>query len=122
MASGPGDRLYRLLLRLFPAEFRGDFGDDMAADFRDARADARRRGVAALARLWWRTVPGLVLAGARAWLDDLACGLHFALRAMGRSPGFSAAAILMLAVGLRSRRPGFNGALRARVNGLPRLL
>jgi hypothetical protein len=28
-----GDRIYRWLLRIFPAEFRGDFGSDMLADF-----------------------------------------------------------------------------------------
>jgi len=29
----------RRLLRLFPADFRGDFGDDMAATFNDQRRD-----------------------------------------------------------------------------------
>ena len=34
------DRAYRLMLRLFPAEFRGDFGAEMADDFRDLVAGA----------------------------------------------------------------------------------
>ena len=36
------DRAYRSLLRLFPSDFRGDFGDDMF-DFRDQCRDARGR-------------------------------------------------------------------------------
>ncbi len=31
------DRIFRRLLRLFPADFRGDVGDDMAATFTDQR-------------------------------------------------------------------------------------
>ena len=36
-------RLYRVLLRLFPREFRGDFGEQMAADFRDQQEEAATR-------------------------------------------------------------------------------
>jgi putative ABC transport system permease protein len=93
------DRLYRWLLRLFPLEFRGDFGADMRADFRDELADARGQGLGAVVRLWWRTVPGMMLAASRAWVDDLVHDTRFALRTMQRSPGFTAAAIVMLALG-----------------------
>jgi hypothetical protein len=62
--SPSNDRLYRWLLRLFPAEFRGDFGADMRADFRDELADARGRGLGAVARLWWRTVPDVMRTAA----------------------------------------------------------
>ena len=49
------DRLCRLLLTLFPGEFRGDYGEAMTADFRDQQraAGASRR---AHRRLWLRTV------------------------------------------------------------------
>ena len=33
------ERFFRRLLRLFPADFRGDLGDDMAATFEDQRRD-----------------------------------------------------------------------------------
>jgi len=52
------DRVYRWLLRLFPQEFRGDFGEQMTDDFNDQRADAVAEGGMALARLWWRTLRG----------------------------------------------------------------
>ena len=32
--------LFRALLRLFPAEFRGDFGEQMVQDFEDQRQEA----------------------------------------------------------------------------------
>ena len=50
------DRVFRLLLRLFPSEFRGDFGDEMSAVFRDERADATAAGRLGMVRLWWRTL------------------------------------------------------------------
>jgi hypothetical protein len=37
------DRLFRALLRVFPLEFRGDFGRQMTEDFRDQREDAATR-------------------------------------------------------------------------------
>jgi putative ABC transport system permease protein len=47
---------YRLLLRLLPAEFRGDYGAEMEQVFADQRADAERHGdKMGVARLWWET-------------------------------------------------------------------
>ena len=39
-----GDRFFRRLLRLFPAEFRNDFGDDMTRTFEEQRDDVSARG------------------------------------------------------------------------------
>ena len=35
------DRVFAALLRLFPSEFRGDFGDELRADFEDQETAAR---------------------------------------------------------------------------------
>jgi hypothetical protein len=55
------DTWFRALLRLLPSEFRGDFGRQMAEDFRDQRQDVvHRRGAFGLARLWLYTTVDLV--------------------------------------------------------------
>jgi putative ABC transport system permease protein len=90
------ERVYRRLLRLFPADFRADFAGDMARDVAD-RAD--ERSGRARTRVWSGELPGLAKAVLVQHLDDLRRDVTCTLRMMARSPGFSAAAILMLALG-----------------------
>jgi putative ABC transport system permease protein len=92
-------RWFRRLLRLFPAEFRSDFGDDMQADFADEYREARRTGPAAAAAVWCRTLPGLLRAAVREHADAFVNDARFALRLMARTPGFTVAALLMIALG-----------------------
>ena len=108
------DRVFRWLLRLFPAEFRGDFGDEMAATFRDQQRDvlATGRSLDSL-RLWWQTVRGILSSAPREHLDVLRGDLVFALRTLRRHCGFTVAAILTLAVGI-----GANTAVFTIVNGV----
>jgi hypothetical protein len=64
-------QLYRLLLRLFPRDFRARFGGDMADVFADRLRTARARGLVAAFGFWarsaadvlahpWRTIIGVV--------------------------------------------------------------
>ena len=46
--------VYRTLLRVYPREFRDEFGDAMVEFFRDRSATARRAGWLSTFRLWWR--------------------------------------------------------------------
>src|SRR5437867_9811901 len=84
-AMSRADRFFRYLLRLFPAEFRGDFGDQMAATFSDQRRDELARGgfMGAL-RFWWDTVRGIMATAPREHLDVVSRDVGFALRTLRR--------------------------------------
>lgn len=79
------DRVFRALLRLFPADFRGDFGDEMAADFRDQRRDAGGRP-REVRRLWIGTTVDLMCRAPREHLDVLGRDAAYALRVLRRHP------------------------------------
>jgi hypothetical protein len=55
VTRGAGDRLFRLLLQLYPPRFRDRFGDDMTQFHRDRLRAEPVHGVRAAA-LWWRVL------------------------------------------------------------------
>src|SRR5262245_16641905 len=64
--------LYRLLLVLYPARFRCEYGEEMAQAFRDACREAyRRRGPLAVLRLWPGTLADLARTSAAERFDKL---------------------------------------------------
>ena len=54
--TGWADRGYRLLLRLYPREFRERFGGDMTDFFHDRRIAARQHGPLGVARVWLNAI------------------------------------------------------------------
>jgi len=100
--SGPSlhDRVFRAVLKLFPREFRGDFGEQMADDFRDQREHAANRRQRA--RLLTRTVAGALRRAPAEHFDVLRRDAGYALRLFRRNPGFAAAVVLTLAIGVGS--------------------
>jgi hypothetical protein len=54
------ERIYSLLLRLYPAELCADFGPEMTQVFLDDLEDGRQRhGFSGAARVWWRSLKEL---------------------------------------------------------------
>jgi putative ABC transport system permease protein len=96
-----GVRIFRRLLRLFPAEFRGDFGDDMTRTFEDHHDEvAARGGVIAHVRLWIDTVLGILMTAPREHWDLLRQDIRYGVRSLGRNPGFATVALLALGLGV----------------------
>ena len=90
-------RVYRVLLRLFPASFREEYGDEMAAIVRERRQQAR--GPSAVARLWASIGVDVVASAVGAHADLLRQDTRTALRAWRRAPGFAAIVVLVAALG-----------------------
>ena len=105
---------FRMLLRLLPAEFRGDFGAEMEQVFAEQRAHAERSGdTMSVLRLWWETAKGIFTTAPREHLSMLRQDSKFALRMMGKNLGFTLAAIVVLGLGI-----GANTAIFSVVNAV----
>lgn len=95
------DRLFRALLRLFPSEFRGDFGDEMSADFRDLRLDASRtHGTRGLVRVWLSTLADTLKRAPREQMALVAEDAAFAGRIMRKHLVSTVVIVALLAVGI----------------------
>jgi predicted permease len=108
------DRVFAWLLRMFPREFRGDFAEQMADDFRDQREEARASGrPLAAPGLWARTAAGVLRQAPQEHFDLLRRDVQYAVRLLRRTPGFTAVAVLTLAFGI-----GTNTAIFSLADGM----
>jgi putative ABC transport system permease protein len=104
------ERWFRVLLRLYPADFRDEMGDALVEAYRDrCRAALARGGVASLLGVWLvasgdslRNGVGERLAPAVSWRrgGNWARDTEMAVRRLVRAPLFTAAMIGTLTVGL----------------------
>src|SRR5262245_56233235 len=90
-------RFYNLLLQLYPASFRNEYGGEMRAIFERRRRDA---GTIEQAGLWIETVADLCFNAARAQSDLLRQDAGYCVRALARVPGFAVTVVLMVTLGI----------------------
>src|SRR5262249_37588578 len=79
--------LFRALLRLYPASFRAEYGDELWSVFTQRRRDAG--GPVATAVLLAATVLDTILSAARAHADITRQDVAYATRTLRRAPGFA---------------------------------
>jgi predicted permease len=90
-------RLYRRLLRLYPAPFREEYEREMLGLVEDARAHAS--GPRARLALWARILADLCSTAPSEHLSMLKEDVRHAARALRRSPALAACVLLVFAVG-----------------------
>lgn len=104
------NRWFRLLLRLYPIDFRDDMGESVVEAYRDrAREAHRRRGAIGVFGVWvhalvdtLRNGPGERANPAVSWrrTGQWARDAEFATRRLRRAPGMFAAVVVTLTIGL----------------------
>jgi putative ABC transport system permease protein len=95
-------RLYRLLLRLYPASFRGEYGDEMCRVFA-----ARRREGSPLA-VWVEAIADVLLNATRVHASFLKQDLQWTARVLWKSPGFTFTAILVATLAMGATTAAFS--------------
>ena len=110
-------RAYRLLLHLYPASFRHEYGQEMASVVARQLRDAS--GPAGRARVWavavWATVPDALLVH----VDLLRQDLRYVARTLTRSPGLAITAVAIVALGIGAVTAAFTVADFVLIRPLP---
>jgi len=97
--------LYRILLVLYPASFRRQYGAEMRGIF--ARRRRETAGPLAVAGLWARTLCEVLGNAAAVHWDLLRQDLRYTARTLRRAPGFAATVLLVVALGVGANTAAF---------------
>lgn len=110
-------RIYSLLLLLYPASFRAEYGGELRALFARRRADAVTAG--ARIALWAETVVDVAGNAVRLHGAILRQDVGYALRTLRRTPAFTLTAILVSALGIGATTAAFSITDHVLIRPLP---
>ena len=110
-------RLYRLLMRLYPAAFRAEYGSELIAAFAARRRDAS--SLFARLMLWFDVLPDLIVTAALSHWDILRQDVRLAARSLRSAPGFTVTTILVAAIGIGANTAVFSVTDHVLVRPLP---
>jgi putative ABC transport system permease protein len=99
-------RLYRLLLKLYPASFRAEYGGEMTA-LTERRLRDANRGPARLF-VWLVIALDVFRTAAQVHVDTLRQDIRYSLRTLRRAPAFALTAILLIALGIGANTAVFS--------------
>ena len=94
------ERLYRLLLRFYPGEFRDDYEREMMLAFRERLSHDRGVGLGAVLRLWAQLLGDSILRAPGEHFDVLRQDVRYTLRSLRRAKIFALTAIATIALGI----------------------
>jgi putative ABC transport system permease protein len=110
-------RLYRGFLRLYPAEFRAEYGRELCLVFKDRWRE--ERSLPRLLLVWFHAVAGILTEAPREHYEMVLQDLRYALRIMRKDALVTAAAIAILALGIGSTTLVFSLANGLLIRPLP---
>ena len=87
------ERIYRWLLRLYPRDFRDEYGEEMSLLFRARTSEG-------FFRLWLQVLGDFIFHAPKEHWSTLKQDLRFAVRMLLRAPVFAATVIATLALGI----------------------
>jgi putative ABC transport system permease protein len=107
------DRVYRIALRCYPAEFRDEYAAEMAQAFRDGRRDGRT------AELVLDLAADVATTAPKEHAHVLFSDLRYAVRTMRKTPMFTAAVVLTVALAIAANTAIFSVVNAVIVRPLP---
>ena len=99
--SSVSQKFFQLLLRAFPFDFRTNYEGEMAGTFQEQQREAAQQGgVMNFLKLWAETISGIFRTAPREHWDIFRQDCAYGFRVMRANKGFTAIAVLTLALGI----------------------